>query len=166
MSLTADRVTCRYGDHVVLEEASLTLEPGRVLGLTGPSGSGKSSLARILTGLRPPDGGTVLVDGEPVTTRRGRMDGRVGLLHQSPRAATDPRMRLRRIIAEPFSARGRSRPRGSEADDRVAELAGDGEDLGAGLGDRTVHVVDDDQDVRHDLQLLFVGGALRGTCRW
>ncbi|WP_049578347.1 ABC transporter ATP-binding protein [Nocardiopsis sp. SBT366] len=123
MSLVADRVTCRYGGRVVLRGASLAVAPGRVLGLTGPSGSGKSSLARILTGLRPPDEGTVLVDDRSLSTRRGRMDGRLGLLHQSPGAATDPRMPLRRIIAEPFSARGRSGPRGVEAADSAADLA-------------------------------------------
>lgn len=121
MSLVADSVTCRYGDRVVLRGVSLTVPPGRVLGLTGPSGSGKSSLARILTGLRPPDAGTVVADGLPPSTRRGRMDGRLGLLHQSPGSATDPRMPLRRIIAEPFSARGRSRA--AETADRTAELA-------------------------------------------
>ncbi|WP_431867932.1 ABC transporter ATP-binding protein [Nocardiopsis eucommiae] len=121
MSLVADRVACRYGDRVVLRGVSLTVPPGRVLGLTGPSASGKSSLARILTGLRPPEEGTVIVDDLPVSTRRGRMDGRLGLLHQSPGAATDPRMPLRRIIAEPFAARGRSRA--AETADRTAELA-------------------------------------------
>lgn len=123
MPLIADRVTCLYGRRPVLDEVSLTVEPGRVLGLTGPSGSGKTTLARLLTGLRRPDGGTVMAEGRPVSTRRGRMDGRLGLLHQSPRAATDPRMRLRRIIAEPFSARSGPRGRRSEESGRTEELA-------------------------------------------
>ncbi|MEU3019802.1 ATP-binding cassette domain-containing protein [Nocardiopsis sp. NPDC007018] len=123
MPLVADSVACRYGDHVVIRGVDLTVEPGRVLGLTGPSGSGKSSLARVLTGLRPPDEGAVLVDGRPPSVRRGRMDGRLGLLHQSPVAATDPRMTLRRIIAEPLDARGRRARRGAETDARTAELA-------------------------------------------
>ncbi|MFJ9557533.1 ABC transporter ATP-binding protein [Nocardiopsis sp. NPDC101807] len=130
MSLVAEGVTCRYGPQTVLDGVDVTVEPGRVLGLTGPSGSGKSSLARILTGLRAPDSGTVLADGRPVSARRGRMSGDLGLLHQSPRAATDPRMRLRGIIAQPLTVRRRGtgpgiRGAGRGADDarRVAELA-------------------------------------------
>lgn len=123
MALIADRVTCHYGRNLVFEDVSVTVEPGRVLGLTGPSGSGKTSLARILTGLRTPDTGTVRVDGRPVTTRRGRMDGHLGLLHQSPQSATDPRMRLRRIIVEPLTARAVDAEGRSGRTGRAAELA-------------------------------------------
>lgn len=103
MPLEAEHVTCAYGDHVVLDDVSIRLDPGRIVGLTGPSGAGKSSLARILTGLQEPDAGKVRVDGQPVETRRGRMPGSVALLHQSPRASTDPRMRVGAIITEPLA---------------------------------------------------------------
>lgn len=105
MPLAAEGVTCTYGGHVVLDDVSIRLDPGRILGLTGPSGAGKSSLARILTGLQLPEAGSVRVDGTPVVAARGRMPGTVGLLHQSPRASTDPRMRLGPIITEPLRSR-------------------------------------------------------------
>ncbi|MBE2998225.1 ATP-binding cassette domain-containing protein [Nocardiopsis sp. HNM0947] len=123
MALTAEGVVFRHGNETVLDRAGLRLEPGQILGLTGPSGSGKTTLARVLTGLRVPDAGRVRADGTPVGTTRGRMDGRVGLLHQSPRSATDPRMSLRRIIAEPLLSRGRGRGGRGETAARAAEFA-------------------------------------------
>jgi len=45
---------------------SLRLEPGEQLGIVGPTGAGKSTLASILLGLLPPDSGRVLVDGVPL----------------------------------------------------------------------------------------------------
>lgn len=56
-------VTKRYGDLVVLEGLDLTLEPGRVTALTGPNGSGKTTVARLLLGLEAPDAGEVRVPG-------------------------------------------------------------------------------------------------------
>ncbi len=47
----------------VLRIPALTLEPGQALGVIGPSGSGKSSLARALIGVWPPAAGTIRLDG-------------------------------------------------------------------------------------------------------
>ncbi|WP_166904494.1 ABC transporter ATP-binding protein [Mycobacterium sp. DL440] len=68
MRLELDRIRLSYTGTPVIEDLSLTVQPGEILVLTGPSGCGKSTLLRALTGLLRPDGGRVLADGDPVTT--------------------------------------------------------------------------------------------------
>ncbi|MBE7952729.1 ABC transporter ATP-binding protein [Microbacterium oxydans] len=59
------------------EPIALTLEPGRLIGLSGPTGSGKSTLLRVMAGIEAPHAGRVLVDGAPPT-------GPVGGVHLVP----------------------------------------------------------------------------------
>ncbi len=61
-------VTRRYGDVLALDDVSLDVPAGQILGLLGPNGAGKSTLINLLLGLRRPDRGTVeLFGGDPRT---------------------------------------------------------------------------------------------------
>jgi ATP-binding cassette subfamily B protein len=63
-----ERVTLAYEQgHPVLRELDLHIRPGQRVAIVGPSGAGKSSLAMLLSRLRDPDEGRVLVDGHDVT---------------------------------------------------------------------------------------------------
>lgn len=62
-ALMIDRVTKRYGDHVVLKDVSLTIEEGEFYALMGPNGSGKTTLAAIIASVRRPTSGRVEVFG-------------------------------------------------------------------------------------------------------
>lgn len=106
MSLRAEALTVAYDGRVVLSDVSFTVAAGETVGLCGPSGVGKSTLARALAGLLKPDAGVVSCDGGPVVTRRGRMRGQVAMLFQAPRRSCSPRMRLAELIAEPLQMRG------------------------------------------------------------
>jgi iron(III) transport system ATP-binding protein len=64
VSLVVERVRRLYGAMAAVEEASLTLEPGRLTCLLGPSGCGKSTLLRLIAGLEPVDGGEISSGGE------------------------------------------------------------------------------------------------------
>jgi ATP-binding cassette subfamily C exporter for protease/lipase len=67
----------------VLSDVSFILKPGRSLGVVGPSGSGKSSLARLLIGLWPPLLGTVRLDGVDVSTwDKAQLGPHIGYLPQ------------------------------------------------------------------------------------
>ena len=71
----------------VLRGASLSLDAGRTLALTGESGSGKSTLLHLIGGLDRPDAGSILLDGTEVTTLsdKGRAHlrrDRVGVVFQ------------------------------------------------------------------------------------
>lgn len=89
---------------------SLDLAPGQRLAVVGRSGSGKSSLARILALIERPTSGAVSVDGREIREfgiRASRELRRsVQLIWQSPRSASDPRLRIREIILEPLLANG------------------------------------------------------------
>ncbi|MDA2979190.1 MAG: ABC transporter ATP-binding protein [Actinomycetota bacterium] len=67
LSVAFDNVTFRYddeaGDEIVLDGVSFAIKPGRVVGLLGRTGSGKSTIARLLTRLYEPQGGAVRIDG-------------------------------------------------------------------------------------------------------
>ncbi|NYI06739.1 ABC transporter ATP-binding protein [Allostreptomyces psammosilenae] len=144
-SLTARGITAGYDPRrPVVRDATLVLPAGSVLGLVGPSGCGKSTLARVAALLHAPYAGTVLVDGTPAPGARYRapreLRTAVGVVFQSPRAAVDPRLRLRDVIAEPLRATGR----GGEAADRVAELA-ELVGLTGELLERRPHAVSDGQ---------------------
>ena len=65
-------VACRLGGQLVLDGLELELQDGEALALLGSSGSGKSSLLRIIAGLELPERGEVFVGGQPAT-RDGRL---------------------------------------------------------------------------------------------
>ena len=75
-SLRGSNLTAVYGTHAVLDDVSIDAR-GLTL-LLGPSGAGKTTLARVLTGVLAPDAGTVTLDGRPVRV------GDVGLAFQRP----------------------------------------------------------------------------------
>lgn len=66
-----DHVTRRYGDVVAVDDISLTIDAGTLVGLLGPNGAGKTTLLSLLQGLRRPTAGTVtLFGGSPQDARR------------------------------------------------------------------------------------------------
>jgi ABC-2 type transport system ATP-binding protein len=64
--VTVDHVTRRFGPVVALDDVSMTVGPGELVGMLGPNGAGKSTLLNMVNGLRHPTSGTVrLFGGDP-----------------------------------------------------------------------------------------------------
>lgn len=143
--LAAHQVSVAYGRQRVLDRVDLHIAPGETVGLRGPSGSGKSTLARVLALLHAPDSGHLTLDGSPVPDARHRLPAsvrtRVAILFQSPRAATDPRLSLADIVAEPLRATGTPREQAAARTAELADLVG----LTTDLLTRRPHAVSDGQ---------------------
>ncbi len=65
--LTLDNLSKGYGDEPAVNNVSLSLDRGHILGMLGPSGCGKTTLLRLVAGLEPPETGRVHFDGKDVT---------------------------------------------------------------------------------------------------
>jgi peptide/nickel transport system ATP-binding protein len=94
---------------------------GGVYGLAGESGSGKSTIARMIMGLTRPTAGDILLDGENITGQTGtRAYGRkVQMVFQNPGSSLNPRRTVGQSIAVPLEAH--AYPRAGRAA-RIAEL--------------------------------------------
>jgi peptide/nickel transport system ATP-binding protein len=90
-----------------VDAASFTLAAGETLGLVGESGCGKSSLARALVQLPPPDAGRVWLGGEDFTAARGdtqrQLRQRIQMVFQDPISSLNPRRTIADIVAEPLT---------------------------------------------------------------
>jgi energy-coupling factor transport system ATP-binding protein len=84
--IVLEAVSHRYADGILaLESVSLAVDAGEAIAVTGPTGSGKSTLIRHLNGLLRPTAGRLLLDGEDVRGLRvAQLARRVGIAFQEP----------------------------------------------------------------------------------
>ena len=82
----------------ILDGLTFQVDAGERVGLSAPSGQGKTTLCRLLAGWEEPSGGQVLLDGLPLARYRGFCP--VQLLWQHPEEAVDPLLKLRTSLYE------------------------------------------------------------------
>jgi putative ABC transport system ATP-binding protein len=99
--MTAEGLTVKSGGATVIRDFDLRAKGGTILGLTGPSASGKTTLLLALGGLAPAASGRLLLDGRPVVLWR---DASVGLILQN--LALVPLLSAQETVALPLQAKG------------------------------------------------------------
>ncbi|WP_027017056.1 dipeptide ABC transporter ATP-binding protein [Comamonas composti] len=97
-----------------LRQVSLQLRRGEVLGIVGASGSGKSTVARVLLGLTPVDSGQVLFHGRQWLNgdarEQRRVRGKIAMVYQDPYSSFDPRWTVARILRDVLALHGDGQP--------------------------------------------------------
>ena len=94
----------------VLFDVSLKVKKGTCLGILGESGSGKSTMGRVICGLLKPDTGEVMIDGTSVyASRKGRkeLQNKLSVVFQDYTTSANPRFRVSDVIKEGLFVRQR-----------------------------------------------------------
>lgn len=109
----------------IFHDVSFTVSPGSALGIIGPSGGGKSTLARCLAGLLQPDAGTITLHNKTVYPSADRFQPHldVQMVFQSAGMSLDPLMSVGDSIAEALQARDGSLERNMLHDRQVSLLS-------------------------------------------
>lgn len=112
----------------VLFDVSLQVEKGSCLGILGETGSGKSTVGRVLCGLLKPDSGQVLLDGEEIyRNRQGRknLQKKISIVFQDYTTSANPRFRIRDILAEGQRAAARKKGIRKLSREKIKKSAGE-----------------------------------------
>src|SRR5690349_16149235 len=97
------QVEKKFGDVYAVRPMDLTIADGEFVALLGPSGCGKTTTLRMVAGLETVSGGDILLNGENVTSRRGR-ERDIAMVFQL--FALYPQMTVRENVAFPLQAQG------------------------------------------------------------
>ena len=114
-----------FGNQTVLQDVSLNIPDGSIIGMSGASGIGKSTLAKILCGVTAPDAGEVFLDGQLLVSEKSNYDRRRGLsiqmVYQQPYASLDPSQKIGAGLRELISYH-RLTKNGQETEKLIADI--------------------------------------------
>ena len=130
--LEARRLHKRFGQQIVLDDISLSVERGELAGIIGPNGAGKTTFFNVLTGRYHPDRGSVIFDGHDITGASPMKVARAGIsrsfqlmnLFDSYSALDNVIVAMRPLINSAFRMIGQVR-RDSAVQARAAQLLSD-----------------------------------------
>jgi peptide/nickel transport system ATP-binding protein len=94
------------GEVKAVSGVSFAVRAGEVFGLAGESGSGKSTIARMILGLARPTAGAILFDGADIAGRAGTHGKSVQMVFQNPGSSLNPRRSIGQSVAVPLAAHG------------------------------------------------------------
>jgi ABC-2 type transport system ATP-binding protein len=87
--ISIEHLTKRFGRHVAVNDLSIEVAAGEVLGFLGPNGAGKTTTMRMVTGFLPPSRGSVVIDGCDLLERPIEAKRRIGYLPEHPPLYTE-----------------------------------------------------------------------------
>ena len=80
--LQVENLVKRYGERVAVDGVSFTVDQGQTIGLLGPNGAGKTTTLAMITGLTPPDQGTISAGGSSLASDPDGLKRKIGLVPQ------------------------------------------------------------------------------------
>ncbi|MDR0273763.1 MAG: LPS export ABC transporter ATP-binding protein [Burkholderiaceae bacterium] len=115
----------RYGSRTVVQDVSLTVGSGEVVGLLGPNGAGKTTSFYMILGLVRADAGQILIDGQPVAHLPIHRRSRLGLSYLPQEASIFRKLtvaeNVRAVLELQRDAAGNPLPKG-EIEQRLTDL--------------------------------------------
>lgn len=91
-ALAVEHLDLRFGGVRAIEDFSLEVEPGALIGIIGPNGAGKSSLFNCLSGAYAPTGGSIRLDGVDITRSRPHKRAAMGVARTFQNLAAYPEL--------------------------------------------------------------------------
>jgi sulfate/thiosulfate transport system ATP-binding protein len=120
-AVIVESLSKKFGETVVLENINFEVKEGETIVLLGASGSGKTTILRIIAGLETPDSGSVILHGKDVTNLPSRERG-IGVIFQS--YALFPKMPVEDNIGYGLRLRGKPKADISEITNELIKLIG------------------------------------------
>jgi branched-chain amino acid transport system ATP-binding protein len=122
VQLAAQEVSVRFGGLVAVDNVSIRLARGEILGLIGPNGAGKTTLINVLSGFQRPHAGAIIVDDRDCTGLPRHALPRAGIVRTFQAVRLFRGLTVRENVEAGYVARGLGR---AEARRRAAEILGE-----------------------------------------